>query len=87
MARPRVTNQLDTACAAYIAGLVDGEGTITLSRIHRNERRRLVVCISSNELPILRFVPAATGAGKLTSKRPCAPRRQLHRSDVEPAGP
>ncbi len=50
MARPRVTNQLDTACAAYIAGLVDGEGTITLSRIHRNERRRLVVCISNNDV-------------------------------------
>ena len=61
MARARVTNQLDTACAAYIAGLVDGEGTITLSRIHRNERRRLVVCISNNELPILRFVLAAIG--------------------------
>ena len=69
MARPRVTNLLDTACAAYIAGLVDGEGTITLSRIHRNERRRPVVCISNNELPILRFVLAATGAGKVTSKR------------------
>jgi hypothetical protein len=55
MTRPRVTNQLDTACAAYIAGLVGGEGTITLSRIHRNERRRLVVCISNNELPILRL--------------------------------
>ena len=87
MACPRVTNQLDTACAAYIAGLVDGEGTITLSRIHRNDWRPLVVSISNNELPILRFVLAATGADKLTSKRPSAPRRQLHLSDLEPAGP
>lgn len=73
MRRPRVTNLLETACAAYIAGLVDGEGTITLSRMHRNERRRLVVCISNNELAILRFVLSATGAGKVTSKRTYEP--------------
>jgi hypothetical protein len=60
MTRPRITNLLDIACAAYIAGLVDGQGTITLSRIHRNERRRLA---------ILRFVLAAIAAGKVTSKR------------------
>jgi hypothetical protein len=55
--------------AAYIAGLVDGEGTITLTRAHRNENRRLVVCISNNELPILRFAKSTIGAGKITSKR------------------
>jgi hypothetical protein len=69
MALPRVVNSLDSACAAYIAGLIDGEGTITLSRLHRDERRRLVVCISNNELTILQFVLAAVGAGKVTSKR------------------
>jgi hypothetical protein len=74
MAPPRVINTLDSPNAAYIAGLVDGEGTITLSRTHRNERRRLVVCISNNELPILRFVLAAIGAGKVTSKRRYQPR-------------
>jgi hypothetical protein len=31
--------------AAYIAGLIDGEGTITLTRLHAGENRRLVVSI------------------------------------------
>ncbi|MGH8175727.1 MAG: hypothetical protein ACREV5_05650 [Steroidobacter sp.] len=29
--------------AAYIAGLVDGEGTITLSRRHAKDRRQLIL--------------------------------------------
>lgn len=29
--------------AAYIAGIIDGEGTITLTRMHRNEHRRHVL--------------------------------------------
>jgi hypothetical protein len=69
MAPPRIIKRLAPADAAYLAGLVDGEGTVTLSRQHRNERRRLVVCISNNELPILHFVLTAIGAGKITSKR------------------
>jgi hypothetical protein len=27
--------------AAYIAGLIDGEGTVTLTRKHRNENRQI----------------------------------------------
>jgi hypothetical protein len=38
VAPPRIINALDSPRAAYIAGLVDGEGTITLSRTHRNEQ-------------------------------------------------
>ena len=60
---------LDMQTAAYIAGLVDGEGSITLTRALRNENRRIVVSISNNELAILRFVLSATGTGKITSKR------------------
>jgi hypothetical protein len=39
------TNPLRTIDAAYIAGLIDGEGTITLSRKHRNENRQLAISI------------------------------------------
>jgi hypothetical protein len=46
---------------AYIAGLIDGEGTITLTRIHRNEHRQLCISISS------------TGIGKVTNKRKSKP--------------
>lgn len=43
--------------AAYLAGLIDGEGTVTLSRKHASDMRQLVVSISNTELPILEFAP------------------------------
>jgi hypothetical protein len=59
---------LSTAQAAYIAGLIDGEGTVTLTRKHRNEHRQVCVSISSTERGLLDFVLNATGAGKITNK-------------------
>ena len=44
--RYRTMVDLDPGDAAYAAGLIDGERTITLSREHRNENRRLVVSIA-----------------------------------------
>ena len=55
--------------AAYIAGLIDGEGTITLTRMHLGENRRLVVSISNNDVSLLKFVQAKIGAGKITTKK------------------
>ena len=55
--------------AAYIAGIVDGEGTVTLSRQHRNEQRRLVVSISNNDRPLLEYLQSCIGAGRITRKR------------------
>ena len=69
MSRYRKVNRLDPVNAAYLAGLVDGEGTVTLTRQHRNEGRRLVVCISNNELGILKFAKESIGAGRITTKR------------------
>jgi hypothetical protein len=60
---------LDQTDAAYIAGLIDGEGTVTLSRRHRNENRHLVVSISNTDRPLLEYVLNSVGAGKITSKR------------------
>jgi len=54
--------------AAYLAGLIDGEGTVTLSRKHAGDMRQLVVSISNTELPILEFALLSIGAGKLTRK-------------------
>ena len=51
----REVRTLSVAEAAYLAGLVDGEGTVTLSRKHAGEMRQLVVSISNTELPILEF--------------------------------
>jgi hypothetical protein len=54
---------------AYIAGLIDGEGTITLTCEHRGESRRLVLSIANTELALLEFVHQAVGAGRVTRKR------------------
>jgi hypothetical protein len=45
MADYRAVNSLSSVDAAYLAGLVDGEGTITLSRKHAREKRQLVPSI------------------------------------------
>jgi hypothetical protein len=55
--------------AAYLAGLIDGEGTVTLSRKHKNENRQLCVSIASTEKCLLDFVLSVTGVGKITNKR------------------
>lgn len=68
------TRRLKPADAAYIAGLIDGEGTVTLSREHVGENRRLAVTISNTELAILRFVAKTAGVGKITNKRAYSPR-------------
>ena len=60
---------LNQSDAAYIAGLIDGEGTITLTRKHQNENRQLAISISNTEKDLLDFVLATIGAGKITKKR------------------
>jgi hypothetical protein len=62
-------NRLTPEQAAYLAGLIDGEGTITLTRMHRHENRRLVMSISNNDLSLLQFVKTTVGAGKITNKK------------------
>ena len=60
---------LSAVDAAYLAGFIDGEGTITLSRKHKNENRQLAITISNTERQILEYCLLAVGAGKITNKR------------------
>lgn len=76
MTAARRVQNLSTEDAAYIAGLIGGEGTIALSRKHANENRQLVVTISNTEYPILDFVLHTVGAGKITRKRSSRPQHQ-----------
>lgn len=55
--------------AAYIPGLVDGEGTVTLTRKYRNENRQLCISISNTERMLLEYVHRTIVAGKITGKR------------------
>jgi hypothetical protein len=54
--------------AAYVAGIIDGEGTITLTRNHSGENRRPVLSVSSTERPLLLYVQSVIGAGRITNK-------------------
>ena len=56
MAKYRKVKKLTPEEAAYLAGLIDGEGTIALTRKHRGEHRQLMVSISSTEQPLLKYV-------------------------------
>lgn len=66
-------NNQDPADAANIAGLIDGEGTVTLSRRHRSENRQLVIIISNIERALLEYILYSVGAGKITGKRTYQP--------------
>jgi intein/homing endonuclease len=65
----RTVSALSAAEAAYLAGLIDGEGTIGLTRRHRGEERQLVISISNTELGLLEYVLKTIGAGRITTKR------------------
>ena len=69
MASYRQTRILSKEEAAYIAGVIDGEGTISLSRRHRNDNRQLVVGIANTEHALLDYIRQTVGAGRITKKR------------------
>ncbi|MEH7382987.1 LAGLIDADG family homing endonuclease [Bacillus sp. JJ1533] len=39
--------------ASYIAGIIDGEGSISLTRMHGKEHRRPCISIASTDLELL----------------------------------
>jgi hypothetical protein len=74
MNRYRTVRRLSATSAAYIAGIVDGEGTVTLTRHHAGENRRLAVSVANTELPLLQYLVDEVGAGRITRKRTTCPR-------------
>jgi len=69
MASCRKAAKLFPTDAAYLAGLIDGESTIALTRRHRTDQRQLVVSISNTERPLLEWVLSVAGVGKITGKK------------------
>ncbi|MBH0163842.1 LAGLIDADG family homing endonuclease [Fictibacillus sp. 7GRE50] len=47
--------------AAYLAGVIDGEGSIMLTRMHKKEFRRPCISIASTDLELLQYVQSLTG--------------------------
>jgi hypothetical protein len=71
--QPRRAARLSPTNAAYLAGLVDGEGSISLTRLHHGQNRQLALSISSTERAILEWVLNAARVGKITTKRTSSP--------------
>ena len=54
---------------AYIAGIIDGEGTITLSKIHKTSKfRHPVIAVSSTSYEILQFIHTHYGGTIINHK-------------------
>jgi hypothetical protein len=54
---------------AYIAGIVDGEGTVTLMRHHKNETPTPYVTVANNNLPLLKWIRSRVGGLILRKKK------------------
>jgi len=55
---------------AYLAGLIDGEGSITLSRHHRGQLPQPRISIAKCNREVLEWVRERTGRGVIISRRP-----------------
>lgn len=54
--------------ASYIAGIIDGEGTISLTRMHKGEFRRPCISISSTDKELLIYIKSLTD-GVINNKK------------------
>lgn len=63
---------------AYIAGIVDGEGTVTLTRHHKNETSAPVVSVSNCKLELLEWIRSKIKAGNIIRKK----KRKRNHSDA-----
>lgn len=54
---------------AYIAGIIDGEGSITLTRFHKNQYPSPCVSVSSTTIELLEYLKSLIGKGKINKKK------------------
>ena len=54
---------------AYLAGIIDGEGSIMLIRFHSNQQPAPCICIASISIELLEWVRNKTGFGAIKSKK------------------
>lgn len=53
---------------AYIVGIIDGEGSIMLERIHKNQHPSPVVSVTSTTPELLKYLKNTLGSGTITKK-------------------
>ena len=54
---------------AYLAGIIDGEGSIMLTKLHKNQYHSPCVSIASTDLELLHWVKDKIGNGTITRKK------------------
>ncbi len=54
---------------AYEAGIIDGEGSIMLTRFHKNQLPAPCITIASTSLELLKWVKDKSGLGSIKSKK------------------
>ena len=54
---------------AYIAGIIDGEGSVMLQRIHKNENPAPFVSIASTTIELLEWIKLTIGKGLISKKK------------------
>lgn len=59
---------MDKVERAYLAGIVDGEGTVTLMKHHKNETPTPSVSVANNNLELLQWIKARC-EGVIVSKK------------------
>lgn len=72
-ARYKKVKKLSIAERSYIAGIIDGEGSITLTVKQKGGTRHLMVLVSSTDKDLLRYLKKTIGAGKVLAKRTYKP--------------
>lgn len=60
---------MTTEQKAYIAGIIDGEGSIMLIKFHNNQFPAPCVSITSTTLELLTWIKAVTGIGAINHKK------------------
>lgn len=63
--------------AAYLAGIIDGEGSITLTRMHDIEHRRPCITVAFTDYELLEYLQILTN-GQITKKKNYHPDRHLN---------
>ena len=67
---------MDEVEKAYLAGIIDGEGTVTLMKHHKNETPTPYVSVANNNLGLLQWIKNRIG-GTICSKK----KRLPHHND------
>ncbi|MBI3442457.1 MAG: LAGLIDADG family homing endonuclease [Candidatus Sungbacteria bacterium] len=61
--------KLSIAERAYLGGIIDGEGSVTLTVKQKGGTRHLTLLVSNTDLPLLCYLRKIIGAGKIISQR------------------